>query len=397
MAEAASEVSMKRLALAPVIGLLLTAAAAAPVSAAAWSRAFVVDWMEPAFYHGGAGDDNTAPGTDCPKGTYPSHPMEVVLKTGWRSQADIDYYRDAEHREALKRVLRFRGPNYENVWEEPTKAPDLGLQPVTGHIGYGFNLDGKVKKTDFTTPDGEKGIDNNYYRAGGCWASYRGEPFKSQRGVGINNYMRDGLYTILIVVSGTKDPANDDDVTLGFYQGADKVVKDAQGNVASDATFAVEPNPATQSIIKASIKNGVLETKGPSEIRLRDEGWNLSQPAQLQLTQGRIRFRFTPAGGLEGLFGGYRDWKVLYRKQAVNGRDTEMNQGIDLPSFYYALQRYADADPDPKTGQNRRISTAYRLRAVPAFVVAPDGGEVIRQARLIDHHAATPMAGGANN
>jgi hypothetical protein len=174
-------------------------------------------------------------------------------------------------------------------------------------------------------------------------------------------------------------------------------MKDAQGHVARDATFAVEPNPQTQSIIKASIKGGRLETKGPAEIRMREEGWNLSQPAQLQLTQGRIRFQLKPDGGLEGLFGGYRDWKVLYRKQAVNGRDTEMNQGIDLPSFYYALERYADADPDPKTGKNRRISTAYRLRAVPAFIVAPDGGEVIRQARLIDHRAGAPSATAANN
>ena len=41
-------------------------------------------------------------------------------------------------------------------------------------IGDGFNLDGKVKPADFVSPDGEKGIDNNLYRAWGCDAPWRG-------------------------------------------------------------------------------------------------------------------------------------------------------------------------------------------------------------------------------
>ena len=372
---------MKRIALLAAAWALTYPALAA---AETWSKGFVVDWLEPAFYHGGPKNDNTAAGTDCPGGTYPSHGWKKVLKTRWRKDSDITYYLDAENRPDLQRILRFRGPNYEDVWANPTVAPDLGLQPVTGKIGYGFNLDGKVKTTDFTSPTGEKGIDNNYYRAAGCWASYRGQPYNSQRGVGINGYMRDGLYTILMVISGTKDPRNDDDVTLAFYQGKDRIVKDALGGVARDASFAIDPNLRTQSIVKAAIHDGVLETKSPQEIRLRDEDWNKRMPDQLQLTSGHLRFELKPDGGLEGYFGGYRDWKVLYKKQAVNGRDTEMNQGIDLPSFYYALRRYADADPDPVTGKNRRISVAYRLRAVPAFVLTPDGTEVVSVPKSFD-------------
>ena len=51
---------MRRLAQASaldsVLGLALVAAAPTVASAAPWSRSFVVDWMEPAFYHGGAGE-----------------------------------------------------------------------------------------------------------------------------------------------------------------------------------------------------------------------------------------------------------------------------------------------------------------------------------------------------
>ena len=377
------------------LALALTALAVIlPTTAAAeaWSRAYVVDWMEPAFFHGGPKDENPAPGTDCPKGTAPPHGWKKVLKTRWRKDADIAYYMDAENRPDLQRVLRFRGPNYENVWEYPTLAPDLGLPPVTGKIAYGFNLDDNVKTGGFATPDGEAGIDNGYYRAGGCWASYRGQPYKSQRGVGINGYMRDGLYTVLIVMSGNKDPMNDDDVTFAFYQAQERIMKDALGQVARDVSFSVKPDLRTQSLFKARIVEGVVETKTPAEIRFRDEAWNLRMPDQVQLTGGRLRFQIKPEGGLEGYVGGYRDWKVIYRKQAVNGRDTEMNQGIDLPSFYYALERHADADPDPKTGKNRRISMAYRLRAAPAFVMTPDSKEVVSAPRVFDGKPATQLA-----
>jgi hypothetical protein len=37
--------------------------------------------------------------------------------------------------------------------------------------------------------------------------------------------------------------------------------------------------------------------------------------------------------------------------------------------MYHTLRKLADAYPDPKTGQNMNISTAYRIEAVPAFTV----------------------------
>jgi hypothetical protein len=49
--------------------------------------------------------------------------------------------------------------------------------------------------------------------------------------------------------------------------------------------------------------------------------------------------------------------------------------GMDIPGFYYALRHLADADPDPKTGQNQRLSVAWQFEAVPAFVLpAPSPG-----------------------
>jgi hypothetical protein len=376
-----------------LLALLAFAVAPAPAFAEPWSRAFVVDWLEPAFFHDGPENDNIAPGSDCPDGTANRPSWEKALKTAWRDEKEIAYYLDAEHASELKRVIRFRGPNYEDVWANPTLAPDLGgLPPVSGNVGFGFNLDSKVKAGDFTTPDGAKGVDNNYYRAAGCWVSYRGPAYHSQRGVGINGYMRDGLYTILVVVSGNKDPMNDDEATLAFYQSKDRIVKDANGQVARDASFAIRPTTRTQSIMKVRVANGVIETKTPQEIRLRDEAWNSSIPDQLKLAQGQLQLKIREDGGFEGYLGGYRDWKLLYKRQAVPARDTETLQGIDLPSFYYALERHADWDPDPATGKNRQISTAYRIRAVPAFVLTPDYKEAVVAARAFEDGAPAQVA-----
>lgn len=361
--------------------------------AAPWSRAFVVDWLEPAFLHDGPENDNIVPGKDCPGGTATTPGWKVQFQTPWRDPEAIKYYLDAENRPDGIRVMRWRGPNLEDVWAHPTAGPDLHALPaVSWNMGLGFDLDGKVKDTDFTSPDGEKGIDDNYYRAAGCWVSYRGAPFHSQRGIGINGYMRDGLYTIVMVVSGDGDPMNDANATLGFYQSKDKIVKDNQGQVAHDASFAILPTTRTQSLVKVKIVNGVIETASPQEMRLRDEAWNSSIPDQLQLTGGKLRFKMKPDGGLEGYLGGYQSWKALYKKQAIPARDTESNQGLDMPTFYYQLERYADADPDPVTGKNRRISAAYRLRAVPAFVLTPDYAKVVTVAQAFEGAAQPRLA-----
>src|ERR1700760_4955096 len=62
---------------------------ASPATAAPWVRGFVVDNYEPAFYYGGrSGTEERGP--DCPKGTIPILDYKTVLKTSWRTQAEID-------------------------------------------------------------------------------------------------------------------------------------------------------------------------------------------------------------------------------------------------------------------------------------------------------------------
>jgi hypothetical protein len=56
--------------------------------------------------------------------------------------------------------------------------------------------------------------------------------------------------------------------------------------------------------------------------------------------------------------------------------------GSDAIGLYHAIKKMADADPDPKTGQNRSISTTFRMEALPAYLLTTEGKVI-----------ATPEAG----
>jgi hypothetical protein len=74
-------------------------------------------------------------------------------------------------------------------------------------------------------------------------------------------------------------------------------------------------------------------------------------------------------GTARGTIGGYQPWSTIYYGFADQGHIKEYAASINLPALYYALKRNADYDPDPATGQNRQISSAYQIEAVRAFAV----------------------------
>ena len=97
--------------------------------------------------------------------------------------------------------------------------------------------------------------------------------------------------------------------------------------------------------------------------------------AKLFSKKGRVRLVMGKDGGLSGLVGGYRDWREVYARDTFNvpsgGATRETYYHQNQIAMYYALKRNADAMPDPKTGRNTAISTAFRFTAKPAFVVDP--------------------------
>lgn len=365
---------MRGIPLLPVL-VLLTA-----TPALAWEKGFAVDKYEPAFYYGGKAGGTEAPGTDCPRGTIPDNDVPKALKTAWRSDAEIaeitKKVSDGGRGEGvISPAMSQRGfKKGIETYLNPFAAPDPGMQQVTGRIAEGFNLDGKAGTGGFVSPSGEKGVDNAFYRAWGCLMSFRGTAYHAYLNQRANDKMVDGLYTIVVRVSGTgKDPMNDPDAVVEIGYSPDRLVKDALGNIVRDYSYRmVKSEQYTRA--KARIRNGVIETTGAVELHMPNFAWGETNRGDALFHKARLRLTLHADGTLDGLVGGYRDWRDIYARDTFNspsdGATRETYYHENQIGMYYALKRNADAMPDA-SGHNTAISTAYRFTAVPAYAVDP--------------------------
>jgi hypothetical protein len=348
-----------------------------PSPHAKWTRTYVVEWNEPAMYYG-AKMGVTDPGTDCPNGTNPSPDWIKVLVDAGYTPEEAKWLRDPANptRSPVhgQNQMAFRGKDRANVYTDPTSTSDPGLVGVTGTIAEGINLDGD-ESTGFTSPSGEKGIDNNFYKALGCWKTYRGPRRLSSGALNFNDAMRNGAWTSVIVVAGEgQDPMNDDHVKVGFYVSNDKMVKDALGNIARDYTFRIAPDAKHEGVLAARTVNGRIISTTPSDIMLRDPSYS----GDLELLRARVDLEMKQDGTLTGYVGGYRPWEPVYRGW-VNARGTviEVLTWVQLPAVYYALRRNADYSPSGPSGAKTHISFALRIDALPAFVMTPDASKEV--------------------
>jgi len=373
---------------------LTVVASAAPASAAPWVKGFVVGAYEYAFHYGGRSDftrtGEIEPGVDCPHGntiffSNDTQAKIAISRQKWRGQQQIDlimrppgFEQSREpatvRRRIMNRVIAYRAysrgiETYVNPWA----ADDPGQPQVTGRIGDGFDLDGKIKATDFVSPDGEKGIDNNLYRAWGCDAPWRGNG-NATLDMRANDKMQEGLYTMVVRISGTKDPMNDPDATVEIGYSPDKIVRDARSGVAVDYSYRILKS-AQYTKLKAKIVNGVVETEQVEHLHMPRIAWFYDQTGDANFTNGRIRLKLAP-GGLSGtgVIGGYRSWRDLYAEDtfAQDGGQQGIREHEDHVSLYYALRRNADGMLNAKTGKYDGISTAYRIKMISAYVVDPD-------------------------
>ena len=363
-----------------ITSTVLTAIAAMlmPLKAmAGWTRTYAIEWNEPAMYYG-AKTGVIDRGTDCPNGTNPEPDWIKVMTDAGYTREEAEWLRNPANptRSPVhgQNQMAFRGKDRANVYINPTSTPDPGLTPVSGRIAEGLHLDGSTK-TEFTSPSGEKGIDNNFYKALGCWKTYRGPPRLSSGAMQFNDAMRNGAWTTVIVVSGAgKDPMNDKHVKVGFYVSGDKLVKDGNGSIAPDYTFRIKPNARYEGILPARTLNGAIVSTAPADIMLRNPGYD----QDLELLRARVKFQMKPDGSLSGYLGGYRPWEPVY-KGWVNARGTviEVLTWVQLPAVYYSLQRNADFSPAGGKGPKTHISFAMRIDAVPAFVMTPDAKDQV--------------------
>jgi hypothetical protein len=379
----------RRAAFAGFAALLFGAGA---VHAAPWTRGYVVGTYEFAFHYGGRAGFTRAgevePGADCPHGSTvhfsnPEHVKEALMRQKWRQQADIEKIAVPPGLEKVPgpattrfsiwgRAISYRGWRRGiETYVNPFAAEDTGQPEVTGRIAEGLNLDGSAQ-TGFTSPDGEKGVDNALYRAWGCDAPWRGHG-NATLFLRSNDKMLDGLFTIVVRISGTKDPMNDDNAVVEIGYSPDKIVKDARNAVAVDYSYRL-PRTAQYTRLKARIRDGVVDTEQVGEIHMPRIAWIYDQTGDAFFRKGKLRLAMMPDGTLSGIVAGYRDWRDLYSQNTFSqsGAEQGVREHEDAIALYYAAKRNADGMRDPVTGRFMGISTAYRITGQPAFVVDPD-------------------------
>lgn len=334
-------------------------------------RSFVVSYFYPANYYG--------PDT-CPHGLNPLG--DVFFRRDLRRlglpEAEIDamFKKDypIQNGPTTTRwveVASKRGNGRDSVYLHPTTVPDSHLLPAVGRYAWGFNLDGRgaASPSSYEDPEThERGVNNQLFRAIGCIQAYKGYP-PPQPPLEAEyrwDYSRPVMGAWLVVIEA-EDLQRDGPVTVTLESSIDPVtLQDASAHIQRDVTYRVAARPESYNRLRAQLRSGVITTE-PTRILMHCGAY--IQPVY-EFLEARIRLRIKPDGNLEGVLGAYQPWYPLYWSHAKVGYIDERGFGVDSPALYYALRRYADAYPDPKTGQNTAISAAYRIEAVPA-ILAP--------------------------
>ena len=259
----------------------------------------------------------------------------------------------------------------------PTDEPDgFEFLEVEGPYGYGMNVDGEIGPNDFTHPEtGEQGIDNEVYRAVGCIIGFRGpdgvEFIFQDKAIIDERYNR-----MMIELSGVDDLENDADVTVMLYRGLDRLLTDATGLNAMPGGSQRVDRRWGESLIRETrgrIVDGVLTTEPIDEMVMP---WmNLRVPSIHVFRDLRFQLKLTSTGA-EGLMAGYADVESYYKQLIRNDSTHHLSNGqISGISLYKALDRLADAHPDPDTGRNTAISTALDVKMVQTYIVHPPAPE----------------------
>ena len=324
----------------------------------------------------------------CPNGMTKNLAEIYALKPDGRQQpgeVDADYNQRVHEATGAMATL----PNGDNVCLHPESAPPDPYFRTLSHSNMpveGLDLDGvgadsgDYPADDFTSPDGVRGIDNQFYRLMGCSRSFQ----SNGQSNGFDTEMLTGSWGILVTLAGIDDLQNDDQVEVGIYANADPIQLSAAREPLGYATYAMDQDSRFRASTSGRIRDGVLYTD-PVDVRFHYvvNSMRLERP----LRHARLQVNLTGKGGLEGFLAGYSPLDAIYDLQ-YGYRSGRMGNGEQAPlklrlgtangaafvlghtcnGGWQALHKLADGDCD-ETGKCTSISTQYRLQAIPAFVV----------------------------
>lgn len=241
---------------------------------------------------------------------------------------------------------------------------------VQGKTGLGLNLDGKIGPTDFTSPAGDKGIDNQLYRAVGCSLYFRG-PSGNYYIFG-SKFVQDANFNrTMIEITNVDDLTNDPEVDVAFYRGLDKLMFDATSSrVMPGGSQRVDDRfgKRYERHFKGKIVDGVLITQ-PADLYWP---WSLAGTTARGLHYQDVRFnlKLTP-GEANGFVGGYADVEDWYAHLMAFSTHHQSYGQLYAPALYRTLHELADARPG-LDGKNTAISYALEIRMAQVFIIHPE-------------------------
>jgi hypothetical protein len=258
------------------------------------------------------------------------------------------------------------------LWNPTSKELKVPYYEVQGNVGRGLNLDGKVDANDYVSPDtGEKGIDNQIFRAVGCTFNYRDGQTST-----LTPQWRRATYNIFVIeLTDVDSLQTDDDVTVTTYRGNDRLITDATGNEylpGGSQTLDKRWGKRYIQSFKGKIKDGVLTTEAKDLIMPAASVYAPRDGAP-DIIYKDMRFQLNVTDTqANGFMGGYADvWTWYYHSHKTRDSRHQAYGGTAGPTLYRALMKNADAHPDAN-GQNTAISTALDVKFVHVFVKHPD-------------------------
>jgi hypothetical protein len=235
--------------------------------------------------------------------------------------------------------------------------------PARGDVVDGFDLDDHAseagdpvgcRQADFTSPEGERGVDNQIARLLPIVDSMTGGAFDGLIQGAVNN----GQLLVAVSLDGVDDLRDDACVSVSFQRVAGSPFVGSDMRIVPDQTFDRDRgHPITQA--RARIRGGVLETE-PFDLPLPVAA--LDARFTLNIRGAHVRARVGSDGSLTGVVGGglsVSEFGDIIRTLGIG--DAKRN------AFNGALRIFADLGPDA-AGACQQISLGMRFEARPAFV-----------------------------
>jgi hypothetical protein len=321
---------------------------------------------------------------ECPDGLQHSNKENWELQ--YPTEADKNAFNEARvhlspHGNGGQAVplnyLMYRGPQGQVVLYNPELFKDLPLREVQSKVAYGMNLDGTsdgratantCKHEKFADAEGgAEAVDNQLYRVYGCSQGWRKGGFINDRRT--YEVRTQVLNRVLLEISDVDDEKNDPEVIVTSYKGIDRIEVDGDVKPVPGLMQRIDVRHPKYTVrTRGKIVDGVLYTE-PVDIRM--PLMQIQTKTERFMRGMRLELKLTPTGA-EGLMAGYENLKEWWLGHATSwGRGVDLLSPHSAPAMWEAANRLADGYPDPKTGQCRAISAAYRLGFVRAHVVQP--------------------------